>query len=143
MFSTQEECKRLWIGRLRYGVDLLEEVTGLCKKENIRSGWLTGLGAVQKAHIGYYNQESREYQYFAIDQPLEITNLTGNISIRDNSPMVHVHITLADATGKSYGGHLAPGTIVFACELKIEILNGLVLERKYDEKTGLTLWPAG
>jgi hypothetical protein len=35
---------------------------------------------------------------------------------------------------------LAPGTIVFACECVIEKFEGPILERGFDEETGLPLW---
>jgi len=128
------------MGKLRYGADLLEEITEICKEKNIRLGRIEAIGAVQKACIGFYHQSDRSYQFHTIDQPLEITNLTGNISIKDGGPFVHAHITLADATGQAYGGHLAPGTIVFACEWIIEAYDGTVFERRFDDETGLPLW---
>jgi len=47
---------------------------------------------------------------------------------------------LADKRGNAYGGHLAPGTVVFACEFILEIFDGPVLQRGFDETTGLFLW---
>ncbi len=132
--------KDKFMGKLRYGADLLEEITGICIEGNIRLGRIEAIGAVQKAILGYYNQGKRVYEFITIDQPLEITNLTGNISIKDGTPFVHAHITLSDASGQAYGGHLAPGTIVFACEWVIEAFDGLVLERDFDQETGLPLW---
>ena len=111
-----------FMGKLRRGVDLLEEITQVCKKEDIRLGRVEALGAVKKARLAYYDQDDHEYRFFELDQHLEITNLTGNISIKDGEPMVHAHVTLADEKGKAFGGHLAPGTIVFACELVIQVL---------------------
>ncbi|MFW5958032.1 MAG: PPC domain-containing DNA-binding protein [Desulfosalsimonas sp.] len=132
--------KKLYIGRLKHGADLLEEITEACKKENIKLGRVEALGAVKKARLGYYDQEAREYGFFTIDHPVEITALIGNVSLKDGEPMVHAHVTLADEDGKAYGGHLAPETVVFACEIIIEALEGPALERKFDEETGLTLW---
>lgn len=129
-----------FMGKLKHGADLLEEITGICKKENIRLGRVEALGAVSKARLAYYDQDNHEYRFFELDQHLEITNLTGNISIKDGEPMVHAHVTLADEKGKAYGGHLAPGTIVFACELVIQALDGPAFERGFDEETGLPLW---
>ncbi len=130
-----------FIGSLRHGADLLEAISEICREKKIQLGWVTGLGAVRKARIGFYEQSRREYEFLEIDQPLEITSLTGNISLKDGSPFVHAHITLADSSGEAYGGHLAPGTIVFACELAIEVLEGTVLQREFDRETGLALWP--
>jgi len=118
----------------------LEELTGICRENNIQLGRIEALGAVKKARLGYYNQQTHEYQFFTLDQTLEITKLVGNISLKDGSPIVHAHITLADKTGKAYGGHLATGTVVFACEFIIEVFDGPVFERKFDKETGLPLW---
>ncbi len=129
-----------FIGRLTHGCDLLEELTDICKKESITIGRIEGLGAVQKARLAYYNQSKGEYQFFTLDKHLEITKLIGNISIKDGEPMVHAHITLADDEGKAFGGHLAPGTIVFASEVIFEVFEGEELKRDFDEETGLPLW---
>ncbi len=131
---------KMYIGRLSHGGDLLKELTDLCMKENITLGRLEGLGAVQKARIGYYNQVAREYQYLNYDRPLEITKLIGNISTKDKKPFVHAHITLSDEKGNAFGGHLAPGTIIFACEIILQAFDGPNLSRSYDEATGLPLW---
>lgn len=132
--------KKIYIGRLRHGADLLDELTKICIEKNIRLGRIEAIGAVQKATIGYYHQDKREYEFHTIDKALEILNLTGNISLKEESPMVHAHVTLADVDGNAYGGHLASGTVVFACEYIIESYEGLILKRSFDEKTGLALW---
>jgi predicted DNA-binding protein with PD1-like motif len=130
----------MFMGKLSYGSDLLEEMNQVCLKKNVQLGRIEALGAVQKAHLGFYNQQSREYQFFLIDQPLEITKLVGNVSLKDGNPIVHAHITLADEKGNAYGGHLAPGTVVFACEFILQSFNGQVFERGFDQETGLPLW---
>ncbi len=131
---------RMIMGRLEHGADLLEEITEICRKEDIRMGRVEAIGAVSVARIGFYNQDTHEYQFFTIDQPLEILSLAGNVSIKDGESMVHAHVVLGDKEGKAFGGHLAAGTIVFACECIVEILEGPTLERGLDEKTGLPLW---
>ena len=95
---------------------------------------------MKKARLGYYNQQDQEYCFFDLNQALEITNLTGNISIKDGAPVVHAHVTFSDKDGHAYGGHLAPGTIVFACEVAIQVLDGQKFERGFDQETGLPLW---
>ena len=129
-----------FMGKLSHGGDLLEEITNICRKVNIQLGRVEALGAVQKARLAFYNQQAQEYQFFSINQSLEITKLIGNISLKDGDPFVHAHITLADKTGKTYGGHLASGTVVFACEFILEAFEGPILERKFDKVTGLFLW---
>ena len=131
---------KMFIGKLSHGMDILEEMTALCIKENITLGRIEGIGAVQKARIGYYNQTAREYQYTEFNGHLEITNLMGNVSIKDNKPFVHAHVTLADDKGNAFGGHVAPGTVTFACEIIVHAFEGPELTRSYDDVTGLPLW---
>jgi len=134
------KAKDIFMGKLRHGADLLEELTEICAKAGIRLGRIEAIGAVQKACVGFYNQEKKEYESHTLEKPLEITNLTGNVSIKEGNPFVHAHVTLTDSTGQAYGGHLAPGTIVFACECVIQAFNGPVYNRELDQETGLPLW---
>lgn len=131
---------KIFLGKLRHGGDLLDELTSVCKANDIKLGRIEALGAVQKACIGFYDQVKREYKYFELEGCLEITNLIGNVSLKDGEPIVHAHITFADNTGRAFGGHLAAGTIIFATEFLIETLDGPQYNRGYDEQTGLPLW---
>jgi len=128
------------MGRLPHGSDLLEAITDICMKRNIRLGRVEALGAVTRARLGFYDQQTREYEYFTLEMPLEIASLVGNISLKEGRPMVHAHVTLADGEGRAFGGHLASGTTIFACEVIIESFGGPVFDRKFDPQTGLALW---
>jgi predicted DNA-binding protein with PD1-like motif len=128
------------IGKLGFGNDILEELTSICIKEKITLGKIEAIGAVQRACVAFFNQATRKYQYINYDRPSEIINLTGNITIKEDKPFVHAHIVLADESGNAYGGHLAPGTIVFACEFIITQFSGAGLKREVDKTTGLYLW---
>ena len=131
---------KMFMGKLAHGVDLLEEITKICVDQDICLGSVEALGAVKKARLGYYNQQDQEYHFLDLNQTLEITNLTGNISVKDGAPVVHAHVTLSDKDGHAYGGHLASGTVVFACEIVIQVLDGAKFERGSDQVTGLPLW---
>ena len=118
----QAGAGRLYMGKLGHGLDLLEEITAVCERQNIQLGRVEAIGAVKSARIGYYDQEAREYRFLTLDQPFEIISLIGNVSLRD------------------WGGHLAPGTVIFACEIFLEAFDGPCLERAFDDETGLPLW---
>ena len=138
-FNTIRSGEKI-MGRLGFGCDLLEELNRVAREREITLGRIEALGAVQKARIGYYDQNDRVYQFIDIDKALEIVQLIGNISLKDGEPFVHAHISLADDSGQVFGGHLASGTILFACEFIIEALEGPELNRRFDEETGLPLW---
>ena len=130
------------IGRLAKGDDLLAALEALAQEHNITLGEVTAIGAVSQARLGYYNQEERKYYFLDLNRHLEILALAGNISIKDGKPMVHAHVTLGDSEGRAFGGHLAPGTLAFACEFAIqEFVSDITLVRQMDEPTGLFLWP--
>ncbi|OGC05932.1 hypothetical protein A2526_02115 [candidate division WOR-1 bacterium RIFOXYD2_FULL_36_8] len=137
----QPQLGRVFIGRFECGDDLLEVLTEFCIKQNIRLGTFSLIGAVKRAKLGYYDQKEKQYvASINLDKKLEISSCMGNVSLKDNRPIVHAHITLADFDGKAFGGHLMPGTEVFAAEFFIQELTGGELVRNKDNATGLPLW---
>lgn len=130
------------MGRLPQGADLLESLNDLCARENITAGEVRAIGALANAALGFYNQHTREYEYLALDQPLEIVSLIGDVSLKDGRPFVHAHVSLGDGQGRLWGGHLAQGSEIFACEVMlIEYQTDEPFERVFDQGTGLLLWP--
>jgi uncharacterized protein len=137
---NQVKLNRILVGKLKHNEDLLKELVSVCRKEDIQLGRVNAIGAVKKARIAFYDQKARQYKFLEIDKNLEISSLTGNVSISNDEHIVHAHITLCDCNGTAYGGHLAEGTIVFACEFILEVYDGPKYLREYDETTGLPLW---
>lgn len=132
---------RILTGRLELKDDLLIGLTSVCGVNDIRSGFISAIGAVHRAKLGYYDQKKKTYTgCVSLDKKLEICSLTGNISLKDGDIFVHAHIVLADLKGKAYGGHLMPGTSVFAAEYFILETLGKELHRVKDRSTGLPLW---
>lgn len=129
-----------YIGRLNSGDDLLNTLTQICTEKRIHVGTLTAIGAVQHAVIGFFDQKKKQYRSLTLTEPMEITALTGNISLKDGQPFIHAHIVLAGADGRCLGGHLMAGTTVFACEFEIQACSGATLTRQRNEATGLALW---
>ena len=133
---------RVFIGRLPSGANLLESLTAVCREENVRFGVVTAIGAVSSARLGYYKQDEQEYiDCLNIEKGLEIASCMGNVSLKDGEIFVHVHVTLSDEEGRCYGGHLMPGTRIFAAEYSIRELEGQPYTREHDTGTGLALWP--
>lgn len=131
---------RIFTGRLPHGVDLVQSIEDFCKDASINMATFSLIGALSSITIGSYDQKQQVYVSFSKNAHLEILSCTGNVSIKDGSPMVHAHIVLADIDGKTFGGHLFSESIIFAGEIKIQELSGEQLERKYDTTTGLMLW---
>jgi len=141
MYLQVSEARKI-MGRLKKGDDLLQALTKICQELGITLGEVKVIGAVSQVRIGYYHQNSRNYEWLDLARPMEILALEGNISLKDGKPFVHAHVTLADGEGRAYGGHVAEGTMVFAAEFVIQELKAdRSLDRQMDEETGLFLWP--
>ena len=126
--------------RLEHDADLVQSITELARSNRVEAGSFTAIGALKRARLGYYDQKNHGYREMKIDAPHEMASCIGNVSLKDGEPFVHVHVVLADETGNTKAGHLLEG-IVFAAEVHLHELEGPRLERKYDEATGLSLWP--
>ncbi|MBI4828587.1 MAG: DNA-binding protein [Nitrospinae bacterium] len=140
-WPRQYDVRKVHMGRASEGADLLNMLNEVCREREIRAGAVSLVGAVSCAVLMYYRQETKRYETLPeITQGMEIIAGTGNVSLKDGAPFVHLHLLLADEQGQTVAGHLAEGTIVFACEYTITELDGPALERAHDGDTGLYLW---
>ena len=121
---------------------LLESLTDYAKKNNIRTAEISFIGAVQNVNVMYMNQENKKYDKHTFDGGHEVLNGLGNISILDDEPFVHVHMTVADKKGNAFGGHLDEGTKIWLIEavIKQPIFFGKGIERHFDDELCLSVW---
>ena len=141
MSYVEFEENRNFIGRIPYGEDLYEYLTAFVQENEIKAGQISGIGAVTRARVGFYNQNNHEYIEREFNKHLEISSLTGNISLQDNKPCIHIHLLVSDEEGTSYGGHLLKGTQVFLCEFIIkEFFPEKELIRNRESTTNLNIW---
>ena len=132
--TTAEE----YVGRLDTGADWRDEIESLARREDVRAGWFTALGALQDAELWYYDQDEQEYQSLSFDEPLEVASCVGNVSRLDSDVFAHTHAVLSRESGETLAGHLDQGT-VFAGEVYFRAFD-VELVRTANEQTGLDLW---
>lgn len=137
---NQAKITRTFVGHLPLGADLYESLTKIVQEEDIKLGRIVAIGATTHAVVAFYDPTQKKYMSMEFPGSMEILTCNGNVSLRDGKPFVHVHILLGDHHGKVFGGHVMPGTKVFACEVFIDEFEGEELQRAYDERTGLYLW---
>ncbi len=108
--------------------DELKLITEECKIE--AAVVLSLVGSVKAGALRFANNEKST----KISGPLEIVSATGTLSLAG----LHVHASLADSKGKTYGGHLTKGNIVYTtCEIVLhEFSNEWKFERVLDLTTG-------
>ncbi|MBN1485343.1 MAG: DNA-binding protein [Chloroflexia bacterium] len=140
MIRAQEfKTGRSFVGRLPEDGDITAALTSFCREKEIHTGWITAIGTVRWAVLGFFDQETQAYQRIPIEQEMEIVSCQGNVSLKGGDPFVHLHAILSDKEGKAYAGHLFESE-VFVGEFWLQELQGPVLQRKEDPQTGLSLW---
>lgn len=92
--------------RLKPGDDLKKSIQQFVEANNIAAGWVsTCVGSLTHYNIRFANQpgSSSGQGHF------EIVSLVGTLSVNGS----HVHLAISDSTGRTLGGHLADGNIVY------------------------------
>lgn len=140
MFNVQTSLGPAHILKPPFGSDLLKELESFVRAKGINLAWLSGIGAVSRATIRYYDQAKKDWVDLELDQRLEVVSMTGNVSLLNGEPIVHLHVVLADEEGRCYGGHLGNNTVCFNLEILMNTLSGPSVIRKMDAQTGLTIW---
>jgi len=129
---------RVFLLRVPEGKELLSFVNEFAERKGIKTAIVKGIGSLRNPVVGYYSEEIRAYKKIELLGTFELLTLLGNISLRDKKPFAHLHVTLGNAAGDVFGGHLIRGE-VFVAELYIQELLGEPLVRK-DRGNNLSLW---
>ncbi len=115
--------------RLKPGQDLKQSIQDFVQTHHIQAGWvITCVGSLTQYNIRFANADSGVVG----KGHFEIINLSGTLSVNGS----HLHIGIADSTGKSIGGHLLDGCKVYTtAELIIGESKQLVFTRAEDGST--------
>ncbi|RZU02748.1 PPC domain-containing DNA-binding protein [Rivibacter subsaxonicus] len=118
--------------RLRPGDDLRPAIEAAVAAHGGAGAFvLAGIGSLDGASLRLAGAE----QLLRLDGDLEILTLAGSVSA-DGS---HLHMSVADAQGRVWGGHVTPGCIVrTTAELLLALLPPGQLGRAFDPATGYT-----
>ncbi len=133
-----KKIKGTYFIRLERGERIIESLKDFCTKNKIKCGYFIGIGALREVELAHYIVENKKYTSKKYKQPLEIVNMTGNITTMSNVVYLHCHITLSDEKMKAIAGHLKEGKIAATCEIVLIKLNATI-NRKYNDFIGLNL----
>ena len=143
MISFETSRSRRVIGRLERGEAIVEGLLGLARRHEVRTGWVSVIGALEWVEIGELDQRTRTYRPARrYDSPCEILSLVGNFSQWEGAPFLFAHVTVSrthEGQIDVLGGHLVGGS-VYSCEVLVDCLDDLDLVRVPDPTTGLALW---
>ncbi len=116
--------------RLSPGVDLRTALQEAAAMHCAGSAFVVaGIGSLDGAVLRYAGESTES----RIDGPLEILSLSGTLSASG----VHLHMAVANAEGRVYGGHVGTGNGVrTTAEVLLVPLRDWVLAREPDAATG-------
>lgn len=116
--------------RLKPDEDLRDSLRDFVKKNHIQAGFiLTGVGSLKQATLRFASQNYSQ----VFKQRYEIVSLVGTLSPEG----LHLHISLSDRHGKTIGGHLLEGCIIYTtAEIVIGTSEDFIFLRTIDETTG-------
>jgi len=129
---------RIFLLRVPEGEDLLSFVNRFAEEKGVKTAIVKGIGSLRNPVVGYYLEEIKNYKRIELLGTFEMLTLLGNVSLKDGKPFAHLHVTLGNANGDVFGGHLIEGE-VFVAELYVQELLGKPLVRK-DMGNNLSLW---
>ncbi|GAB2969750.1 DNA-binding protein [Hymenobacter coalescens] len=125
--------------RLQPGQDLRQQLTALVQRQHLRAGAvLTCVGSLTQVTLRLANQEGPT----VYRGHFEIVSLVGTLAESGS----HLHLAVADSTGRTIGGHLLDGNLVYTtAELVLGVLDDVEFRREPDPTFGyreLTIYPA-
>jgi predicted DNA-binding protein with PD1-like motif len=121
---------KVFVLRLKPHDDLKKSLKNFVIQEDIKAGFiLSAIGSLQEAKIRFANQAIST----VLTEKFEIIALNGTIATTG----VHLHIAISDGEGKTIGGHLDYGCIIYTtAEIVIGASEEFTFNRTFDEQTG-------
>lgn len=121
---------RILATRLQPEQDLKQSLKEFSDRNQIQAGFIiTAVGSLKQAHLRFAGQS--EGQLFA--EKFEIVSLVGTLS----SNGLHLHVSLANRDGKTIGGHLLDGCIIYTtAEIVLGDSPNHTFLRTFDQQTG-------
>lgn len=128
-----------YVIRVDKGEEIVDKIKQICRENNIKLGWVKGLGAVNKITLGLFETSTKKYIASNFEGDYEISALYGNISTMNGEVYTHIHASISDSQCKTFGGHLSEAVVSATAEIVIESMEGTV-EREFNEEIGLNLY---
>jgi uncharacterized protein len=127
-----------YVVRLESGEPTIQTLTKLLRAEHVKFANLSAAGAVQWVSLGYWNAETRAYEYRELDEQLEVVSFQGNCSLRDGEPFLHLHGVFGRRDFSVLGGHIQEARVHPTLEVWLRT-EDIAVRRARDSASGLDL----
>lgn len=128
-----------FIIRLIRGEEVVSSINHFCKQNKIKNAVFWGIGSIEDVTLAHYKVNNKKFSEKKFNGIFEIVSLMGNVSLFENKPLVHPHISISDEEMNVFGGHLNKGMVSATVEIVLEVLDS-AHNKKMDDEIGLRLF---
>lgn len=127
--------------RLESGEDLVPLLIDVAKKAISASSSgaafvLSAVGSLSKVALRLATASNGECgDILRLEEKLEILSMVGTFTPKGEK---HIHMSVANGAGKTFGGHLIEGVVFTTVELVLGTIENVTFSREHDNKTGYT-----
>ena len=138
------QVKRLeddtFIIRLETGEEIIDSLKQFADAYRVGFAAICAIGTFERVTLGYYDVPAKSYDSKQLDEPVEVLNLSGNITKGEHGErIVHAHVTVGRSDYTAMGGHVVEATVGPTVEVIVETAPRTI-RRRHNPDTGLELW---
>jgi uncharacterized protein len=93
------------------GDEVVSALNEFARSERLEAAQITAVGALERATVGWFDRDAKEYQPIPVDEQCELLSLVGDVAEGQDGPIVHIHCALGLSDGTARGGHLLEATV--------------------------------
>jgi predicted DNA-binding protein with PD1-like motif len=130
---------RTWAIVLDHGEEVNACLQEFARREVLSPTHFTATGILQDAILGYLEADKHHYRSHALDRPVQIVSLVGDVALREGTPQIQARAVLGDDSGATFDGHLLKAHAGAALNV-IMTEAPVQLHKGYDADAGLALF---
>src|SRR5436190_22670700 len=115
------------------GDEVASLLLAFAKENDLAASHFTAIGAFERATLGFFERERKDYKRIPIDEQVEVLSLVGDIALDGDEPKVHAHVVVGKRDGTAHGGHLLEARVWPTLEV-ILVESPQHLQRRLDKE---------
>lgn len=122
----------------QHGDQVVATLERYAAEQKLDAARFTAIGAFERATLGYFDWQRKDYDRIEVDEQVEVLSLVGDVALDQGRPKLHAHAVLGRRDGSTVGGHLLEATVRPTLEVMLVESPGQ-LRRVHDPESGLAL----
>lgn len=135
---VDDSTQKTYVLIFETGDEAIKGLLSFAQEHDITAAHFTGIGAFQKATLGYFDWETKKYLHNPVDEQVEVVSLAGDIATENGRPKVHAHVAVGKRDGSTMSGHLLEAHVRPTLEIVLQAAPAH-LRREMDPASGLAL----